>query len=51
MVSKADIANVFVFDGTEGIVFPLAPDPKSWPRIHEAWDRFMRFVSKAKLRR
>lgn len=45
MVSKADIANVFVFDGAEGIVFPLAPDPSTWPRIHEARDSFMRCVT------
>ena len=47
MVTKADIADVFVFDGTEGIVFPVAPDPSSWPRIHEAWDGFMRCVTES----
>ena len=45
MVSKADIADVFVFDGAEGVVFPLAPDPNSWPRIHEAWDGFTRCIA------
>jgi putative phage-type endonuclease len=35
MVTKADIADVFVFDGSEGIVFPVAPDPSTWSRIHE----------------
>ena len=38
MVTRADVADVFVFDGTEGIIFPVAPDPSAWPRIHEAWD-------------
>ena len=45
MVSKADVADVFVFLGTEGVIFPVAPDPGSWPRIHEAWDAFMHFVT------
>jgi len=45
MVSKADVADVFVFDGTEGVIFPVAPDPSIWPRIHEAWDSFMHFVA------
>lgn len=44
MVTKADVADVFVFDGTEGIVFPVAPDPSTWPRITAAWDEFMRYV-------
>jgi hypothetical protein len=25
-------------DGSEGIIFPVAPDPTCWPRVHEAWD-------------
>jgi hypothetical protein len=36
---------VFVFDGTEGIVFPVAPDPGTWPQIHEGWDKFTAFVT------
>lgn len=44
MVSEADVADVFVFDGAEGMLFPVGPDPSCWPRIHEAWDGFMRFV-------
>ena len=38
MVTKADVADVFVFDGSEGILFPVAPDPSTWPQIHDAWD-------------
>ena len=38
---------MFVFDGSEGIAFPLAPDPSRWPRIHEAWDGFMRCVTES----
>jgi putative phage-type endonuclease len=47
MVTKADIADVFVFDGTEGVIFPVAPDESTWPRIHEAWETFSRFVTEA----
>jgi len=45
MVTKADIADVFVFDGAEGVVFPVAPDPSTWPRIWAAWDKFAALVA------
>jgi len=45
MVTKAEVADVFVFDGTEGILFPVAPDPHAWPQIHEAWDKFAQLVT------
>jgi putative phage-type endonuclease len=47
MVSGADIADVFVFDGSEGVLFPVAPDESSWPRIHDAWEVFARYVTDA----
>src|SRR5437868_6368908 len=47
MVTKAEVADVFVFDGTEGIQLEVTPDPNVWPRIHSAWDEFMRCVSDA----
>jgi putative phage-type endonuclease len=47
MVAKADIADVYLFDGTEGVIFPVAPDESTWPRIHEGWDAFSRFVTDA----
>ncbi|MEO9161594.1 MAG: YqaJ viral recombinase family protein, partial [Casimicrobiaceae bacterium] len=47
MVTKADIADVYIFDGTEGVVFPVAPYPDCWPRIQAAWDEFMRYVIEA----
>jgi hypothetical protein len=47
MVTKADIADVYVFDGAEGVIFPVAPDPTSWLRICAAWDAFARFVTEA----
>jgi putative phage-type endonuclease len=47
LVTQADIADVFIFDGTEGIVFPVAPDTSCWPRIHAAWDEFARYIAEA----
>jgi hypothetical protein len=44
MVTKAAVADVFVFDGANGILLEVAPDAGSWPRIHEAWDAFIRRV-------
>jgi putative phage-type endonuclease len=45
MVTKAALADVFVFDGAEGILLEVVPDASTWPRIHEAWDAFMRCVT------
>ncbi len=47
MVTKAAVADVFVFDGTDGIQLEVAPDSGTWPRIHAAWDEFARFVADA----
>ncbi|HEY3181187.1 MAG TPA: YqaJ viral recombinase family protein [Casimicrobiaceae bacterium] len=47
MVTKAEVAAVFVFDGAEGIQLEVAPDPHAWPQIHAAWDAFMRCISEA----
>ncbi len=44
MVTRADIADVYVFDGAEGIVFPVAPDESTWPQIRAAWDAFAKYV-------
>ena len=45
MVTKAALADVFVFDGAEGILLEVAPDASTWPRIHEAWDKFAAFIA------
>jgi predicted phage-related endonuclease len=45
MVTRADIADVYVFDGTEGVVFPVAPDEGAWPRIRAAWDAFAPYIA------
>jgi hypothetical protein len=34
MVTKAEAADLFVFDGTEGIQLEVAPDPNTWPQIY-----------------
>ena len=47
LMMRADIADVFVFDASEGVLFPVAPDETSWPRIHEAWEAFSRYVTEA----
>ena len=47
MVAKAEVADVFVFDGTEGIQLEVTPDQSTWPQIHAAWDAFMRCVTEA----
>jgi putative phage-type endonuclease len=45
MVTKAEAADVFVFDGAEGILLEVASDANTWPRIHECWDKFAAFVT------
>jgi putative phage-type endonuclease len=45
MVAGAEVADVFVFDGTEGIRLEVAPDPSTWPRIRSAWADFMGHVA------
>jgi putative phage-type endonuclease len=45
MVTKADIADVYVFDGAEGLLLEVTPQPDAWPKIHAGWDAFMRCVS------
>ena len=36
---------MFVFDGTEGLLLEVTPQPECWPQIHAAWDTFMQCVS------
>ncbi len=45
MVTKAGVADVFIFGGTEGALLEVAPAPDTWPRIRTAWDEFMQFVA------
>jgi len=46
-VAGADVADVYVFDGTEGLLLEVQPQPDAWPRIHDAWSGFMRCVRDA----
>jgi hypothetical protein len=45
MVTRADIADVYVFDGTEGVIFPVAPDESAWSRIRAASDAFAPYLA------
>ena len=47
MVTQAKVADVFVFDGKEGIQLEVTPDPDAWPQIRAAWDTFMHCVTEA----
>ena len=47
MVTGAAVADVFLFDGTDGIQLEVTPDASTWPRIHDAWDAFVRYVAEA----
>jgi putative phage-type endonuclease len=47
LVAGAAIADVFVFDGTEGLLLEVQPTPESWVRIRSAWDAFAQHVAKA----
>jgi len=47
MVTGAEVADVFVFDGTDGLLLPVTPDPASWAQVRSAWDAFAAFVEKA----
>jgi putative phage-type endonuclease len=44
LVSGAELAHLFVFDGTEGTLLEVRPDPSGWPRIREGWNAFMHFL-------
>ena len=44
MVAGAEVADFYVFDGAEGLLLEVAPQPETWPTILAAWDAFMRCV-------
>ncbi len=44
LVSKAELAHLYVFDGNEGILLEQKPEPATWDTIHQEWDRFMEYV-------
>ena len=45
MVARADVVDVFVFDGSEGVRLEIKPELTCRQRIHEAWDAFSAFVA------
>lgn len=45
MVAGAALAHVWVFDGKEGLLLEVKPDPSTWPQIHSAWDQFMQCLT------
>jgi len=45
MVSRAGLAHLFVFDGTEGILVEQRPSQPDWGVIEDGWEGFMRFIA------
>jgi putative phage-type endonuclease len=45
LVTGAAVADVYAFDGSEGILLEVTPAPETWPRIHDAWDKFAVFLA------
>jgi hypothetical protein len=43
-VAGAELAHLYVFDGTEGILLDVRPKPEVWPQITKAWDDFQQFL-------
>jgi len=44
MVSGSELAHVWVFDGQEGILLEVRPEPHRWPLIQSGWNEFMKLV-------
>lgn len=45
LVSGADLAHLFVYDGKDGILIEQKPEPEVWATITEGWDRFTEYVA------
>ncbi|MBX3672679.1 MAG: YqaJ viral recombinase family protein [Burkholderiales bacterium] len=45
MVAGAEVANLYVFDGTEGILIEQRPVRDDWAAIEDGWEGFMRFIA------
>jgi len=45
MVSGAELAHLYVFDGQEGILVEQRPVKADWARIEDGWEGFMRFIA------
>lgn len=44
MVSGAQRAHLWVFDGKDGLLAEIPAAPDRWPEIHLAWDEFMKYL-------
>jgi putative phage-type endonuclease len=44
MVSGAQLAHLWVFDGEHGVLVEVPAQPVRWPVIHAAWDQFFMFL-------
>jgi putative phage-type endonuclease len=44
LVSGAAVAHLWVFDGTQGLLHEIRPDPAMHDRIRAAWDAFSMFL-------
>ena len=47
MVAAAGVADVFVFDGANGQLLEVTPDPAYWLKLRTVWDAFNEFLVKA----
>jgi len=44
MVSGAQLAHLYVFDGTEGLLRPIEPIDHAFQRIRDGWDQFQVYL-------
>jgi len=45
MVSGAELAHLYVFDGTEGRLLVVRPEPSEWERIRTEWAVFAKHLT------
>lgn len=45
LVSQAKLAHFFVFDGKEGLLLEVRPEPDYWEEIRAGWDDFARYLT------
>ena len=44
VAAGAELAHLYVFDGTEGVLMDIKPKPETWKQITAAWDTFQRYL-------
>ena len=44
LVSGAELAHLYVYDGTSGILLEQRPEASAWDTLRQDWDRFMDLV-------